>query len=87
MIRGIQCFIRIISVDKQISKHRDEEETFLLIARDHAPGYIISHLLMIRSEQGSKLALRATAIELLVPFDKLDILQDLKPCRRRILLQ
>ena len=86
MIRDIKCFIRIISIDKEISKYRDEKETFLLIACDHAWGYIINHLLMIHSEPGSKLALRATALELLVPFNKLDVLQDLKPCRRRILL-
>ena len=86
VIRDIKCFIRITNVDKEISKHRHEEETFLLIARDHAWGYIFNHLLMIRSEPGSELALRANAIELLVPLDKLDVLQALKPCRRRVLL-
>lgn len=48
--------------------------------------HIISQLLMIRSEPVSELALQATATELLAPSDKLDVLQDLKPCRRRVLL-
>ena len=41
---------------------------------------------MIRFELGSNMALRATALELLVPLNKLEVLQDLKPRRRRILL-
>ena len=86
MIKGIKCFIRIISIDREISGSRDEDETFLLIARDLNRGYIINHLLMVRSELEGNLTLRATALELLVPFNKLEVLQNLKPCRRRILL-
>ena len=86
MIKGIKCFFRIISIDREISGSRDEEETFLLIARDHIHGYITNHLLMVHSELEGNLKTRATALELLVPFSHLEVLQHLKPCKRRILL-
>ena len=86
MIRGIRCIIRIISVDEEISRLRKRDETLVLIARDSSGGFISHHLLMVRYEQGSNLALRATALELLVPHDGLIALQELKPRRRRILL-
>ena len=57
MIRDIRCLICFISVDKEIWKQMHEVGIFLLIAVDHTRGYIVNHLIMIRSEPGRELAL------------------------------
>ena len=90
MISDTRCIIQIISVDKEISRPEQRRETFILIARDSIQGFISHHLLMVRHEQqegrGSNLAVRATTLELLVPQDRLIVLQELEPRVRRIFL-
>ncbi len=90
MISDTRCIIRIISVDEEISKPEQGRETFVLIARDSIHGLISHHLLMVRHEQqegrSSNLAVRTTTLELLVPRDRLNVLQELEPRVRRIFL-
>ena len=90
MISDTRCIIRIISVDEEISRLEQRRETFVLIARDSIQSFISHHLLMVRYEQqegrNSNLAVRATTLELLVPQDRLIVLQELEPRVRRIFL-
>lgn len=90
IIRDTRCFIRIISIDKEISRPEQRRETFILIARDSIQRFISHHLLMVRHEQqegrSSNLAVRATTLELLVPQTRLVVLQELEPRVRRIFL-
>lgn len=63
-----------------------EGATFILIARDYLQGFVIHHLMLIKIQEGGGVAERATVLELLVPVDDLDILEECRPRRRRIVL-
>ncbi|KAH0565586.1 hypothetical protein GP486_001019 [Trichoglossum hirsutum] len=95
-IKDVHCFIRIFSTDRYIpgewtgthwaidQKKQQEVGTFILLARDHVEGFIL-HQLMLVNIQGS-IAERATILELLVPLDKLEILEEFEPRKRRVVL-
>ena len=93
----MSCLIRIFSTDRYIpgkwtGKHwfidstKQEEGAFILLARDHIEGFILHQLMLINMQKSSGLAERATILELLVPLDKLEILEELNPRKRRIVL-
>lgn len=97
-VSDVRCLIRITSTDELIPgkwngndwvvPERDsqrEEGTFVLLARDHIQGFINHHLMLIAFGDNG-LAGRVTVLELLVPLDKLDVLEVFKPQRRRIVL-
>ena len=87
VVRNTECYISIISTDREIAgKAEKEEKTFVLISRDHYRGFIKHHLLLIRLQKHSDIAERGTVLELYVPIDQLDVLEELKPQRRRIVL-
>lgn len=86
VVGEVPCIIHIISVDSETTKPRTGVETVVLISRDSTGNLISHHLLMLNYEQGSDVAVRATTFELLVPYDGLHALQELRPRRRRILM-
>lgn len=96
-IKDVKCLIRIMSTDRWIPGHwvsdrwtldqqKQEELTFILIARDHVQGFILHHLMLIDMRKQSGIAERATVLELLVPLDDLHILEEFRPQKRRIVL-
>jgi hypothetical protein len=96
-MKETQCYLRIFSMDRYIpgewSGDRwildDEEQkewTCILLARDHLQGFILHHLMFINLDDDTGIAERCTVFELLVPLNDLDILEEFKPCRRRIVL-
>lgn len=95
--RGVTCLIRITSTDRLISgrwvsdswvldPQVQGEGTFILIARDHAQGFILHHLMLIKTQDQSGVAERVTVLELLVPLDELDVLEEFRPMKRRVIL-
>ena len=96
-VRHVQCLIRITSTDRHIPGYWDgdrwiieqEEQsiwTLMLIARDHIQGFILHHLMLIKMQDQSGIAERATVLELLIPLDELDVLKIFQPQKRRIVL-
>jgi hypothetical protein len=96
-IREVQCHIRITSTDRWVPGHWDAESwvldlqkqdewIFILIARDYAEGFILHHLMLIGMRNQRSIAERATVLELLVPLDNLEILEEFRPRKRRIVL-
>ncbi|KIW14315.1 hypothetical protein PV08_07097 [Exophiala spinifera] len=95
-IRNTPCLIRIFSTDRHIQGRWDqgrwvaeeyqEKQTFMLLARDHLEGFILHKLMLLKMGTSSIVAERATVLELLVPLDELDVLEEYSPKRRRIVL-
>ena len=96
-IRDVRCLIRIVSTDPWIpgqwvsdgwilDEQKQEEWTYILVARDHVQGFILHHLMLIKMQKQSGIAERATVLELLVPLDDLEILEEFRPRRRRVVL-
>ena len=85
-VRKTTCFVRIMSTDNETSSKQDIEKTFILIARDHVEGFIVHYLLLIYDKDDGNIAERGTTLQLFVPLDHLDILDELKPRRRRTVL-
>jgi hypothetical protein len=96
-IKDVNCLIRIFSTDRYIpgewtgenwiiDQKKQEEGTFILLARDHIQGFISHQLMLINVQESSGLAERVTILELLVPLDELEILEEFKPRKRRIVL-
>jgi hypothetical protein len=85
-VRKTTCFIRIISTDNETSSEQNTEKMFILIARDFYNGFIVHYLLLIYIKNNGSMAERGTALALFVPLDHLDILDELKPRRKRIVL-
>lgn len=90
LIRGVSCVLRLISTDEEIdgSAQRVGQPMYLLLARDRGEG-IFSHLiyhniLLVFVKDG--LAVRGTVMTLMIPEDRLDLLEDLKPQKRRVVL-
>jgi hypothetical protein len=75
-----------MSSDNETLKQQNTKKTFVLIARDHSSGFIVQYLLLLDVIEHRRMAERSTALELLVPLDHLDILDELKPEMRRIVL-
>ncbi|KAL9086665.1 MAG: hypothetical protein Q9165_006984 [Trypethelium subeluteriae] len=97
IVKDVQCLIRITSTDRCIPGHWlgdrwiiDQQEqsvwSLMLIARDHVRGFILHHLMLINVQEHSGIAERATVLELLVPLDELDILEEFQPQKRRLVL-
>ncbi|KAL9069292.1 MAG: hypothetical protein Q9157_006210 [Trypethelium eluteriae] len=96
-VKDVRCLIRITSTDRYIPGHWlgdrwviDQQEqsvwTLMLVARDHVQGFILHHLMLIKIQEHSGIAERATVLELLVPLDELDILKEFRPQKRRLVL-
>lgn len=96
-IKDVQCLIRITSTDSRIPGHwvsdhwvieqeKQAEWTCIVIARDHIQAFILHQLLLIKMQKGTGIAERATVLELLVPLENLDILEEFRPRRQRIVL-
>jgi hypothetical protein len=96
-IKDVHCFLRIFSTDRyipgtwtgekwEIDHEKTAVGTFILLARDHLQGFILHQLMLINMQEPSGLAERATVLELLIPLDELELLEELKPQKRRIVL-
>lgn len=57
-----------------------------MIARDYIEGFVLHHLVLIRMLNQRSIAERATVLELLVPLEHLEILEEFRLQRRRIVL-
>lgn len=85
LISGVNCGIEIISTDSQItSPAKQEKQEFLLLARDRKQGMVYHQLLLLCFKEG--LAKRGTVLSLLVPENRLDVLEVLEPRKRRVVL-
>ena len=96
-IKDVNCLLRIFSTDRYIPRQwigkrsiieheKQSEGTFILLARDHLEGYISHYLMAITIQESTGLAERATVLELLIPLDELEILEEFKPRKQRIVL-
>lgn len=97
-VRDIICLIRIFSMDSyipgtwigdqwQLGPEASTQRTFILLARDHIQGFIIHKLMVIHWKEQKTVAERQTVLELLVPLDDLDVLQEFNPQKRRFVLK
>jgi hypothetical protein len=96
-VKGVRCLIRIFSMDRYIpglwtgehwiiDPNKATEATFILLARDHIQGLILHQLMLVNIQESSGLAERVTVMELLVPLDQLEVLEEFKPRRQRVVL-
>jgi hypothetical protein len=86
-LRGVNCVLRIMSVDTEVypqPSHTREKKRFLLLARDLTSGYVVLYLLMIVTSNG--ISVRKTVVEIMVPQDHLEVLEEFQPSKRRIVL-
>jgi hypothetical protein len=86
-IRDAVCFLAIASMDDEIDQPLDQErKQFILLARDYSEkqGYVYHHLLMVRLS--GEIAVRVTTIDLVVPVDRLDVLEHFHPQKRRLVM-
>ena len=80
-----KCLIRISRIDSEI-QNAQQQQDFLLLGRDKGNGYIYHHLLLLKYKQDTAVATRGTVIALLVPENKLEVLEELEPRKRRVVL-
>lgn len=87
MISNTECRLLIMAMDKEI-KHqpRSEIRSLVLIARDHTKGMIINYLLLVRSLSDGSTMERVTTLRLVVPLDGLEILEELRPERKQVVI-
>jgi hypothetical protein len=85
-VRGTRCALSIISTDREIRAESavQTQQRFILLARDRSKGLVFHHLLLVHDKEG--VAVRGTALQLLVPEDHLEILEDLHPQKQYIVL-
>jgi hypothetical protein len=86
-LRGVPCFIAIMSMDAEVGKPpRQEEKDFLLLARDYneKEGLVFHHLLMVRVLGES--AIRETQLDLIIPVESLGVLEECQPQKRRLVM-
>ena len=87
-LRGTRCGIRIISTDREITDRditdAQTEQQFMLLARDRSGGLVFHYLLLVHAEE--TLTVRGTALQLLIPEDRLEVLEDLRPRRQCMVL-
>ena len=85
-IRGVGCGLQVMSIDGEIdgSTRQEGEPVYLLLARDRGDGLVYHYLLLVYIREGR--AVRGTVMTLLVPQDHLEVLEDLKPQKRRTVL-
>jgi hypothetical protein len=84
-VRGVRCFITIMSMDTEIHQPPNpERKQFILLARDYSEkhGLVFHHLLMV--DVFGQAAVRGTVLNLVIPVDRLDILEDFQPQKRRL---
>jgi hypothetical protein len=85
-VRKITCGLRIMSTDNEISRTQDVEKDFILLARDYYDKFIVHYLLLFYYGVDNPVAMRGTVLDLFVPMEHLDILEDLKPRREQVVL-
>lgn len=84
-IRGVVCGLKIISTDEEIYKPAGEaNQHFILLVGDCSNGWVFHHLMWVRLVGNT--ATQATVLQLMVPEDKLDVLETLQPEKRRFVL-
>ena len=86
-LRGVSCGIRIIGVDPLVhEERRGERSQFLLLARDYHEdsGLVFHYLLLMDIKEG--IALRKTVLELLIPVRRLDVLDDFRLQKTRVVM-
>jgi hypothetical protein len=85
-IRGTACEIKIMSRDPEVdgSTRQTGQQQFLLLARDRREGWMYHHLLLLQFQEN--VAMRCTTLELIVPEDHLEVLEELEPRKRRVVL-
>lgn len=84
-ILEVVCGIKIISTDEEIYKDAGESnENFVLLARDCSQGFVFHHLMWVRL--AGNIATRITVLQLMVPDDKLEVLEALQPRKRKAVL-
>jgi hypothetical protein len=90
LMRNVVCELRVMDTDAEIngSAPRDGEPTYLLLARDRGKGVVgqsmFHYLLLVYVKDG--LAVRGTVMILIIPEERLELLADLKPQKRRVVL-
>jgi hypothetical protein len=86
-VRGVACFILIMSMDAEVDQPSDpEKKQFILLARDYSEkqGLVFHHLLMVHVLGDA--GVRRTQMDLVVPIDRLDILKEFQPQKRRLIM-
>jgi hypothetical protein len=90
LMRNVVCELRLIDTDAEISRSnpREGEPMYLLLARDKGRGVVgqamFYYILLVYVKDG--LAVRGTVMMLVIPEEHLELLQDLKPRKRRVVL-
>lgn len=87
LMRGVVCYLTIMSMDGEVDQPPDpERKQFILLARDYSEkqGLVFHHLLMVHVS--GEIAVRGTALDPVVPVDRLDILGDFQPQKRRLVM-
>ena len=87
LVRGAVCYLTIMSMDGEVDQPPDpERKQFILLARDYSKkqGFIFHHLLMVHVS--GEIAVRGTVLDLVVPVDRLDVLVDFQPQKRRLVM-
>ena len=65
-----------------------QQQTFILLARDHIQGFILHKLMWLNIiDESLGIAERATMLELLVPLDELEVLETFGLRKRRLILK
>lgn len=74
-----------MSKDAELKTSTEQiKQQFLLLARDRSEGLVHHHLLLLRSQNPA--TVRGTVLELLVPENNLEVLEELEPRKRRVVL-
>ena len=77
--------IRIVSTDREINRSEiHTEQQFLLLARERDQGLVYYHLLLVYPR--GNLVERGAVIELAVPEDRLEVLDQLNPQKQRVVM-
>jgi len=86
-LRQTRCLIKIMSTDEEVyagSRHKKKQK-YILLAREWHGGFVYHHLLQLGPEC-DQVATRRTVLELIVPDESLEVLQELNPTKERVVL-
>lgn len=97
-VKGVQCLIAITCTDDHIPGQWNEDEweldpsrqetwTCMLVARDYIKGYLVHSLLVLDIDESGVVAARKTVMQLLIPFEHLEVLEEFSIRKRRIVLK
>jgi hypothetical protein len=101
LIQDVKCGLRIMSLEREIVTAQSVPEgndgnksmrSFVLIARDHFQGYLVHHLMLVYQKPTQNAVARddiwerATVLQLMVPLDRLDVLEEFGPRRQQMVL-